>query len=709
MLNYNSLARQRGASLILLFIILLLAIITVSLSAVNNRYDYQLQQEQHTQYVLLQAKQALLGFAASYDQTHPTEFVGYLPCPDITGDGSANPPCAHLGHTVLGRLPWRTLGLPPLRDGSGSCLWYAVSGSYKNNPKLPLTSDTNGDIIIKDAQNNILHGANANTRAIAVVFAPGAAISGQLRGGSLANKTECGYNLEPLADANQAANFLDNINGIDNATGDGILQIYDTTNRILRDSNPNDNNYPSFVQANIGYNAAGQITFNDKLAIITPQDFAPIYKLMDFRIIHRAARCFENYANTNRNNIFATYGQPIGDWNAPHAGTYRADASVTAEINTYVAERITACRYDNCRNCNNYCAQKRSVCIKACGEGNPTCIHACNADRNDCVADCATAKTSCADECALATNQDNYRKAALDTNIYYPWASKLDDASFKEQAGERFGRIPSFLQTDAPHIQPLGVSNAQNPDLLATWPTGCFNENQWPEWQVWKDLIFYALNQNSAPHPETQIWIKTHRSATEVGTGEDKTWVLEAWTDYTTRLQQRKTTTLAKLEDASNYTGWDFTTNIVSASTFLRLDGVNRDFLLLAAGRSLNLNQYNSQVNYEPFKQIRDLTDFCTDYAALCATCSINPYQASCYKSRIDNYLEGAPHSSLNLRLVSSGAMSGGNIPLPYTSQAVATIPSGNEDFTQYPTDINFFTDFICYSAWSCETAYKKF
>ncbi len=53
--------------------------------------------------------------------------VDYLPCPD-TGppEGVAAMTCSG---TVRGRVPWRTLGLPPLRDGAGECLWYERSAA----------------------------------------------------------------------------------------------------------------------------------------------------------------------------------------------------------------------------------------------------------------------------------------------------------------------------------------------------------------------------------------------------------------------------------------------------------------------------------------------------------------------------------------------------------------------------------------------------
>ncbi len=73
---------------------------------------------------------------------------GYLPCPDYGGgnpEGSAEPICGSQDVSVIGRLPWVTLDVSTLRDGDGECLWYAVSGTYKNNPKTGLMNwDTNG-------------------------------------------------------------------------------------------------------------------------------------------------------------------------------------------------------------------------------------------------------------------------------------------------------------------------------------------------------------------------------------------------------------------------------------------------------------------------------------------------------------------------------------------------------------------------------------
>jgi hypothetical protein len=50
-----------------------------------------------------------------------------LPCPDASGtEGLAAASCPA---NSSGWLPWKTLGLPALRDRSGTCLWYERQGT----------------------------------------------------------------------------------------------------------------------------------------------------------------------------------------------------------------------------------------------------------------------------------------------------------------------------------------------------------------------------------------------------------------------------------------------------------------------------------------------------------------------------------------------------------------------------------------------------
>lgn len=132
---------------------------------------------------LAEARAALIGYAISYEERHAGEGYGFLPCPDSGNDGSTPiGACGARGVAAIGRLPWRTLGLADLRDGWGECLWYAVAGSVKHNPKpLTLNWDSPGQFEPFTADGERLPVAAPDGRAIAVVFAPGPALDGQLR------------------------------------------------------------------------------------------------------------------------------------------------------------------------------------------------------------------------------------------------------------------------------------------------------------------------------------------------------------------------------------------------------------------------------------------------------------------------------------------------------------------------------------------------
>src|SRR6185295_16201223 len=120
--------------------------------------------------VLAAAKEALIAYAVANPDA-----PGRLPCVDTLNVGTApSGPCGSPGIPQLGRLPWQTLGLPVLRDGSGECLWYAVSGKFVN--PQPVNSDTTGELnVVGDS------GTPVATAVIAVIFAPGPAVESQSR------------------------------------------------------------------------------------------------------------------------------------------------------------------------------------------------------------------------------------------------------------------------------------------------------------------------------------------------------------------------------------------------------------------------------------------------------------------------------------------------------------------------------------------------
>lgn len=176
-------ARQRGASLLLALLIATIFGLTFLFAGSGER-DAGATRDAATEATLAEAKAALIGYAATYREKKSDAGFGYLPCPDTNNSGFETANCGTAGETVIGRLPYKTLGLPPLRDSSGECLWYAVSGSHKSNPKTdPLNWDTRGQIRIIGASNTQFIGPDdIYGGAVAALVAPGPPLPGQNRG-----------------------------------------------------------------------------------------------------------------------------------------------------------------------------------------------------------------------------------------------------------------------------------------------------------------------------------------------------------------------------------------------------------------------------------------------------------------------------------------------------------------------------------------------
>lgn len=138
------------------------------------------------QQVLMQAREALLAYVAvSSDPANALTRRTRLPCPDRDGDGAADtaPDTSNCGiarQPAIGLLPWKTLGLAPLRDADGECLWYAVSGDFKDAADIaattPVNADSDGAITVTNEAGNSLAA-----KLVAVVFAPGAKLGSQVR------------------------------------------------------------------------------------------------------------------------------------------------------------------------------------------------------------------------------------------------------------------------------------------------------------------------------------------------------------------------------------------------------------------------------------------------------------------------------------------------------------------------------------------------
>ena len=248
---------------------------------------------------LAQAREALIAYAAD---RNITAWVGpgYLPCPDLDDDGWAEPTCGSQSgdggqEQRLGRLPWKTLGLPDLRDGHGERLWYAVSSKHKgllncaqNRACLDMSPDAAlGTITVRDASGTIVHDGTSidlyavdRTGAAAVVIAPGPPLQ---RLGAAGEQRRAGL------DTRIAANYLDK--APDRVGGEDNADFIDRNDAAGRSRNTN-----GFIQGPVF--EGDRLVVNDRVAAIGYRDLMP--RVMR-RVALEVAQCLRFYASRPEN------------------------------------------------------------------------------------------------------------------------------------------------------------------------------------------------------------------------------------------------------------------------------------------------------------------------------------------------------------------------------------------------------------------------
>lgn len=288
-------SKQCGAALMVMLVIMVLGALTLLVSSLN-KPGMQLERDSKTTAALAQAKEALIGFAVKVQvsssdvacaATSNCRRPGDLPCPDMDNDGDAESNCGDASgsnqYKRLGRLPWKTLGLPDLRDGSGERLWYAVSNNFKNNTRTTcsnsnltgcLNSDTEGTINIRSSDGSVLNTGNSTTGAVAVIIAPGEVLQRQ-GSSSMQDRSSTGINIpiNYLDIATVAGNTEDNANFVDSSATDGFIQ-----GRIIDNT--------------------GRTVVNDRLLVITEYHIIP---LLEKRVAAEVKNCLIEYAALPQN------------------------------------------------------------------------------------------------------------------------------------------------------------------------------------------------------------------------------------------------------------------------------------------------------------------------------------------------------------------------------------------------------------------------
>jgi hypothetical protein len=189
-----------------------------------------------------EVKRALIGWSVQRTSsvTLPNARPGELPCPDMNNDGSEDGNCAA---GAIGRVPWKTLGIPEPKDGAGETLWYAIAGPFRiwNVNNNPINSDTKGNLTVyQDSMASAI-----TNEAVAVLFAPGASLGAQNR--DTVATALCPTTGTTIAWNLCAANYLETAAGVNNSTTNG-----------------------PFISAPISD------TFNDKVMVITTAGLMPV-------------------------------------------------------------------------------------------------------------------------------------------------------------------------------------------------------------------------------------------------------------------------------------------------------------------------------------------------------------------------------------------------------------------------------------------------
>jgi hypothetical protein len=557
--KYNT---QSGLALIIFLTIFLLSATGILLYRLNNRTGVMLEKQAQTARALAQAKEALIGYAATYVETHPDSPLhkiqqGFLPCPDYNGNGIEEGNCGDAGHSVIGRFPWRTLGLPPLRDGSGECLWYAVSGTYKSNPKLSppllplITNNTDGLFIVKNADNVIIAPDTPEERAIAVIFAPGKPVvvidvvidqdGNEVIQEKIQKRDTTG---SICGEGAIATDYLDVFNGISNARGDkditndtndDIFKKRDFSTQFWVTSTPKDT--PTFIQAPLT-----KTGFNDTLMLITHKDFKPVYERMNYWVAKQVAQCLKEYGKQYTREILLKHATKIENYRTEY----------TTQIQNYLDAHGTQCEKqcsevcldcevkceskcncqstckENCKlECELECETEKPECTSLCQSScQDACQDACQLKCDKCQSDCELYKSVHQNECDLCQSDCT---EPLTTIKKYPWASQLDSlpVNHDDDYPDKimwFGRIPDIL------TKSKNSDNDMPPNWVTDWTTiktkttlngkRCFkrddnlNNYEWGWWKEWREEVFFAVDRHHKPSATTYIWVKNNPKET---------------------------------------------------------------------------------------------------------------------------------------------------------------------------------------------------
>jgi hypothetical protein len=161
-------AKQRGAALLTLLLVAVMATAAVLLSAFGSNSVVRAR-EQHTYVLLAQASEALIGFAATHGRLP-------RPAPGDRADGrERSTPCG-TDADCTGTLPWLDLGLPA-DDNWGHHLRYSVTPAFTAAPLARTAAIATKRVLSRDAQGVLYFVVGQEACSLAAQCAPAVVFS----------------------------------------------------------------------------------------------------------------------------------------------------------------------------------------------------------------------------------------------------------------------------------------------------------------------------------------------------------------------------------------------------------------------------------------------------------------------------------------------------------------------------------------------------
>ena len=438
--------RQQGAALMVMLVIMVIGVAAILVSVLSSS-SLKIERDKTTADALAKAKTALIGYATS-DPNYP----GELPCPDVNDDGQLTMNVDYSGSSCaspIGRLPWKTLGIPELRDGAGEHLWYAVAQNFWAMGTPTINSNTTGNLTVTDATN----GTTVNN-LVAIVFAPGSVLGGQDRSTTPANCTTTGSS--SLAANMCASNYLEGTNpaatfNVFTAASTGINTNYQT--------------------------GAASSSFNDQGIYIThDQLLAPV----ETRIAREAKQCLDNYAaissNTNHRYPWAvpdTYTSQTGIHNTLFGRIAATPLTTTTSVDsTYALTMLNALSSLQIA-LNSYNANVNSTTTAA-------------------LLNAGNSLDTAAQNAANYSSSSFYYYGSITSNA----KSAADNAQLLANgSGSSVSTIQVYINNTNSYLNSNGFIDGTMPIY---WPSGCvFTSSSY--WSAWQQEVFYQVASGNSP------------------------------------------------------------------------------------------------------------------------------------------------------------------------------------------------------------------